>query len=52
MCDRGPVTPDMSCSAGRQSTTTASHQSTVGLSWAAQYSMVSDYIRKLWSCRG
>jgi len=35
-----------------QSTTTASHQSTVRLCWVAQYSMVSDYICKLWSCRG
>jgi len=52
MCERGAVTPDVSCTAGCQSTTTTSHQSTVRLCWAAQYSMVSDYICNLWSFRG
>jgi len=57
MCERDAVTPDVSCTTGRQSTTTlvtttVSHQCTVKLCWAAQYSMVSDYICKLWRCRG
>jgi len=52
MCERGAVTPDVSCISGRQSSTAASHQSTVRFFWTAQYSMVSDCICKLWSCRG
>jgi len=31
MCERGAVTPDVSCTTGNQSTTIASHQSTVRL---------------------
>jgi len=52
MCERGAVTQDVSCISGRQSSTAASHQSTVRFFWTAQYSMVSDCICKLWSCRG
>jgi len=45
MCERGAVTPDVSCSAEHQSTTIASHQSTI--SHQAQYNVMSGYICKL-----
>jgi len=44
MCERGAVTPDVSCTAEHQSTTIASHQSTI--SHQAQYNVnvMLDYI--------
>jgi len=45
MYERGAVTPDVSCTVEHQTTTIASHQSS--LSYQAQYSTMSDYICKL-----
>jgi len=46
MCERGAVTPDVSCTAEHQSITIAYHQSTI--SHQAQYNVMSDCIFKLW----
>jgi len=45
MCEKGAVTPDVSCTAKHQSTTIASHHSTI--SHQAQYNVMSAYICKV-----